>query len=323
MKKIIALIVLITAMSACYEDYILDYEYDGIYLPYQLDVRTFVVGEGMRIKVGAALGGVRDNNRDRAVNFQIDNSLINPATLESMKGAANYIKNSVDAVTELKTLPANYYSLSDNSKIVIKKGDHSGTITLTPDSARFLTDMATLNATYALPIRITSADADTVLKSKDYAVIGLKYENMLFGNYWHGGSAVVKRPGKTDTIFTYYTTIPMVESKVWKLYTRSPKTLAANGFLDQTTAKDEMILMLDGVNISIGIATGSTYAVSQNGDCTFNRAKLLQKRKIFLKYKYLNTANGFTYHATDTLTFRNRIRDGINEWQDENPNNYK
>ena len=24
----------------------------------------------------------------------------------------------------------------------------------------------------------------------------------------------------------------------------------------------------------------------------------------------------------DTLTFRNRIRDGVNEWQDENPKNY-
>lgn len=27
-------------------------------------------------------------------------------------------------------------------------------------------------------------------------------------------------------------------------------------------------------------------------------------------------------YVTDTLTFRNRIRDGVNEWQDENPDHY-
>ena len=40
-----------------------------------------------------------------------------------------------------------------------------------------------------------------------------------------------------------------------------------------------------------------------------------------LKYKY--EKDGLVYHATDTLTFRNRIRDGVNEWQDENQEHYK
>jgi hypothetical protein len=59
MKKILALIVLSIAMVSCYEDYIKDYTYTGVYFPYQVDVRTFVVGEGMKIDVGAGLGGVR------------------------------------------------------------------------------------------------------------------------------------------------------------------------------------------------------------------------------------------------------------------------
>ena len=61
--------------------------------------------------------------------------------------------------------------------------------------------------------------------------------------------------------------------------------------------------------------------VEADGDCSFNRAKLLQNRRIYLKYKYVK--DGLTYHATDTLTFRNRVRDGVNEWQDENPGNYE
>jgi hypothetical protein len=43
---------------------------------------------------------------------------------------------------------------------------------------------------------------------------------------------------------------------------------------------------------------------------------------LILKYKYTNAGNGWTYHCTDTIQFRNRLRDGINEWQDENPSHY-
>ncbi|HEY9489495.1 MAG TPA: DUF1735 domain-containing protein, partial [Chryseosolibacter sp.] len=202
MKKILIILIFGVAVSACYDDYILDYDYDAIYFPYQYDVRTFVVGEGMQIKMGVALGGIRENDRDRLVNYQLDNNLISPATLTAMKGSAGYIKNALG--TELKLLPSDYYSLSHDSEMVIKKGDHSGTITLTPDSAAFLADPDALTATYAIPLRIVSdnADADSVLSTKDFAVIALKYENMLFGNYWHGGRTIVKDPAGTafDTI---------------------------------------------------------------------------------------------------------------------------
>jgi len=62
--------------------------------------------------------------------------------------------------------------------------------------------------------------------------------------------------------------------------------------------------------------------ITPDGESTYNNTKLLQERKLILKYKFTNTVNTFTYHCTDTLTFRNRIRDGVNEWQDENPSHY-
>ena len=40
------------------------------------------------------------------------------------------------------------------------------------------------------------------------------------------------------------------------------------------------------------------------------------------KLKYVNS-DGNTCYAQDTLTFRNRLRDGVNEWQDENPSHYQ
>jgi hypothetical protein len=323
MKKIIAVLLMMVAFSACYDDYILDYEYDGIYFPYQLDVRTFVVGEGMKINFGVALGGVRDNDRDRVVNYQMDNNLISAQTLEQMKASsAAYIKNSMAPVAELKLMPSGYYTLSDNAKMVIKKDEYTGIVTVKADSAKFLADITTINPVYALGMRITSADADTVIKPKDYAVVAFKFENMLYGNYWHGGVTIEKdSTGAVVGETKYYTTIPSPEAKIWKLTTVAPFALTTNGVSDvSSSAKPEMKLTLNGGNIAISAMTGAKYVVEPNGASTYNQAKLLQDRRIFLNYKY-KKGNNWCF-ATDTLTFRNRIRDGINEWRDENPANY-
>jgi hypothetical protein len=322
MKKIFAFLLLSIALFSCYDDYIKDFDYSAVYFSYPIDVRTFVVGEGMSVEIGAALSGVMSNNMDRTVSFLIDNTLITPAILTAMKGGASYIKNAVSAVTTLKPVPASYFTLSDNSKIVIKSGKHSGSILLKADSANFLADPATIIATYALPLYITSADADTILPKQRSSVIGLKYENMLFGSYWHGGVTTVKDPGgNTLQTIAYYTAIPSPENTIWTLTTVAPNTLTANGYSNITSSKGEMRLTLDGTNISINSNTGATFVILPDGASTFNRAKLLQNRKIFLNYKYVNAA-GNTCYAKDTLTFRNRIRDGVNEWQDENPANY-
>ena len=322
MKNILIVLIFAATLVSCYKDYIDDFDYDGIYFPYQTDVRTFVVGEGMSIEVGAALGGVRENTKDRNVSFSLDNSLITPALLTLMKGGAPYIKDAVTPVTTLLPLPANYYSLSDNSKMVIKAGQHMGSVVMKVDSAKFLADPLTLFANYAIPFLITSADADTILSSKSFAVIGVKYENMLFGNYWHGGVTIRKSPvgANLDTI-KYYTAVNQPENKIWKLKTVAHNALVTNGYSDQTTAKEEMLLTLDGTNITVSTRTGSSFAVVPEGASVYNRAKLLQNRKILLNYKYVNAA-GNTCYAQDTLTFRNRVRDGVNEWQDENPANY-
>ena len=322
MKRILIVLILGVALVSCYKDYINDFDYDGIYFPYQTDVRTFVVGEGMTIEVGTALGGVRENTKDRNVTFSLDNGLIAPA-LALMKLGSQYIKDATAPVITLLPLPADYFTLSDNSKMVIKAGNHMGSVVVKVDSAKFVADPLTLFANYAIPFYINSADADTILEPKRSAVIGVKYENMLFGNYWHGGVTTVKdATGATIQTIPYYTAVNQPENKIWKLKTVAANALVTNGYSDQTTAKDEMKLTLDGTNIIVSTNAGSTFAVVPDGASTYNRAKLLQNRKILLNYKYVNAA-GNTCYAQDTLTFRNRIRDGVNEWQDENPANYK
>ena len=322
MKKLLALIILSVAMVSCYDNYITDFTYTGIYFPYQMDVRTFVVGEGMKFEVGAALGGVRENTMNRNVSFILDNSLITPARLALMKAASYpYIKSATLPVTTLMQLPSNFYTISDPGTIVIKTGQHEGAVVIRPDSTTFLNDsLNTMYSTYALPFRITAADADSITYGRSTNVVGVRFENMLFGNYWHGGAALINRPGKSDTTIYYKSAINDIATKIWTLTTAGPSTLYTNGYYNQTTAKTEMKLVLKGTKIFLSTAPGATNTYVAEGACTFNRAKLLQNRQVYLKYSFVN--GGQTYHCTDTLTFRNRLRDGTNEWQDENPSHY-
>lgn len=322
MKKLLAFIILSVAMVSCYDNYINDFVYTGIYFPYQKDVRTFVVGEGMQFEVGAALGGVRENTRDRDVSYSFDNTLITTELLTSMKAASQpYIKNPVSPVVALLPLPANYFTISDPNTMVIKTGQHSGTVIIKPDSVTFLNDsLRTMYSTYVLPFRITAADADSIRTGMTTNVVGVKFENMLFGNYWHGGAATISRIGKLDSTVVYRSAVNDITSKIWTLTTTGPSTLVTNGYYNQTTTKTELKLVLKGDKVYLSTAAGSTFIFTPEAVGTFNRSKLIQDRKIFLNYSFVNGVN--TYHCTDTLIFRNRLRDGVNEWQDENPSHY-
>lgn len=323
MKKICIVTLLAIVMTSCYDEYVKDYEYNGVYFPYQTNVRTVVVGEGMKIEVGAALAGVLENKEDRVVRYTMKNELVTPQILERMKSGLNYIKNSVEGVDELLPMPADYYTLSNSSEMVIYKGNHGGTVTVRPDSVKFLSDSKTLKANYALPFYIESADADSILEPMRYAVIGLKYENMLFGDYWHGGVRIIKNAAGValDTV-AYYTQIPQPESKVWTLTTIAPFELETNGMSDDADKGSIKLTLNPDGTIVVGKSSASKVNVLSDGESKFNQAKLLQNRKIFLKYKFDN-GDGTTSYVSDTLTFRNRIRDGVNEWQDENPGNYE
>jgi hypothetical protein len=323
MKKIFVFLLLSIATVSCYEDYIKDFDYSSIYFAFQTDVRTLIVGEGMQIKVGVALGGVSQNAINRNVTFEVKNSLVTPAILTAMKAGVSYISSSVTGVTTLLPLPPTYYTLSNSSKMVIEPGQHSGYIIFKPDSAVFLADAATLKAGYVLPLNILTAEADSVIEPKRYTVVGIKYENMLFGNYYHGGVTTVKDvSGNTVSTVTYKTTIPVPDNQTWKLTTVAPDALTINGYSNLTTAKAEMRIALSGGNITISSVTGGAKVIQPDGTSKFNQAKLLQDRKIILSYKYAN-ADGTTSFAQDTLTFRNRLQDGVNIWQDEDPSHYK
>ena len=156
MKKI-NFIVAATALACtgCYDDYVKDFEHTGIYMPYQYDLRTFVVGEGMRFDVGVVLGGTSANGRDRSVRYVVEPALVTgnlapflgsddeelePVTaFEVMSGASasgsvsqSYVTDAMKAsgISDLTPLPAEYFSLSAPERMVVRSGRHTATVTV-------------------------------------------------------------------------------------------------------------------------------------------------------------------------------------------------
>lgn len=338
-KKILAIAVPLFMLVGCYDPYVLDYEYSGVYVANQYDLRTFVVGEGMKFELGTVLGGVISNTQDRNVRFVIDDNLVTedlssfgaqePFTaIDGMLGSApigslsqKYVTEEVQAagITALTPLPASHFTLSNNDRMVIASGKHTGTVTLKADSLAFLADdNASTHPYYAIAYRIISADADTVLLSKSFGIIAVKYENMFYGYWYHGGKCQVTAADGTTTEKVYATKVPADgnTSEVYTLSTVAPFVLETNYF--HNTANQKMQISAQDGKITVSSADGS---ITDTGS-SWNGAKLLQDRKIFLNYQYTSDDGSKTV-VTDTLTFRNRIRDGINEWQDENPAHYK
>lgn len=348
MKKILATLLAAATCAGCYDEYVKDYDYSGVYIAYQYDLRSFVVGEGMKFSIGSVLAGVMNNERDRSVYYTLDDELVTedlapfngldelgqpsePFTaFEVMSGLStagtvsqSYVTSAIKAsdINELTPLPRKYFTVSNDEKMTIQRGRHTGTITICADSAAFLADAhASHNPYYAIGVRITSADADTILLSKSFEVIAVRYENKLFGNYYHGGETqVVDAQGTELSKEVYPTTIPSDEGThgIYTLTTAAPDALTTNYI---GTKEGSVHLTLDGTDIRVSGSVDGTREVEDLGSA-FNDARLLQNRKLFLHYRYPNGDGTYTV-VRDTLTFRNRIRDGVNEWQDENPNNY-
>lgn len=331
MKKYLILsLASLLGLTACYDDYVKDNPTQAVGFANQTDVRSVIVGEGMKFSTGVALGGIIENDRDRQIRYEIDYSLVNDETLSAMKSHLfTYIQDLCRPIDALEALSADEYRLYPDGGVdgvvLIRKGSHLGQIVIKLDSVKFLSDVSRTTPRFVIPFRLTAGDEKTgLIEDRTTSVIGVRYENMLFGNYWHGGETVVcDASGAEVNRIRYYTTIPQTDTKVWTLTTVEPLALTANAVGGELNGNDAQMKIIQGENgqITVAAVDGARYEVQPDGECSFNRAKLLQERKIYLKYKY--EKEGLIYHATDTLTFRNRVRDGVNEWQDENPENYE
>lgn len=342
MKKIIVTIAALACLTSCYEPFVKDFDKSAIYFTYQYDMRTMVVGEGAKFDITACLGGVIDNAIDRGVKVVVDDALVtadlskfalagsevSPFTAYDVFGGLTpdvgmlyhtdvqktFAKYGLNGI---KPLPSNYYTLSGIDGLEIKKGSHQGAITVSATDA-MMSDSDCLSPMYAIGVQITDADADEVLSGRNFAVITVRLENMFYGNWYHGGSCeVYNASGSKVKEESYPFAIPQEDAKIYTLSTIAANAVKTDKYIQN---KGSLILTFNGKNINI--TSDDLELLPDSRESYFNESVLLQDRELHLNYTFKNADGGKTV-VSDILYFRDRVRDGAREWQDEVPEHYK
>ena len=198
MKKILFFTSGLLSLTSCYEDYVSDYDWTGVYFAKQHNVRTVVVGEDMAIEVGVVMSGVLSNDKNHNVGYRINDEL---ATADGsidgfVKHQDAFVRNyfTSGGVTEITPMPRDWYSCAYDNTITIPKGDHLGRMRVEFDAEKFLNaPKDTRLPYYVLPLEVTDPGSiDKIVEGMSTTLIGIRYENMLFGNYWHGGISEVR-----------------------------------------------------------------------------------------------------------------------------------
>lgn len=345
MKKSIILLATLLGLSSCYGDYVKDYDYSAAYVAFQYDMRTFVPEEDLQVSFTTALGGVITNDRDRKVSVVVDDELLRKdlsvfdpsgrtesfTAMDGLKGKAplgtlsqGYVSNEITAagITSLEPLPQSHYTTSGLEDVTIKKGYHTAKLQIYPTEELFK-DTKALKPYYAIGFLVTSADADSLIVDKSFEVMVVKVENRFWGNWYHGGRRQVLRNSNGAVVSDerYELSVPQSDLRNYVLSTESVESVLTNKLSDRDGSM--RLTFLENNEIKVEDISGEKVLRNILGQPSHhNGAKLIQDRKIYLNYAYSN-GDGTTTYVTDTLAFRNRIRDGINEWQDENSQNYK
>jgi len=283
-------VAVLTAISSCkkYESFETDYDYTAVYFASQKPLRTIVAYDQMQFKVGVALAGVRENNREETVTYTID-----PTLLTSVAGAGVF-----------KLLPANYYTISSPDKMVVPKGGLIGDVTVTLNRDLFTADPEALTNTYALPLRIVSSTTDSVLRgnatisAKDYTILVVKYISPQHGTYYHKGiqEKVNDLGNVLETV--RYTNKDLIRNTTWDLSTLSLNEVRTTGVGNKTNAS---LRLLTAPNQTVSINAVSGAAVT-TGNGTYDPSK----REYYLQYSFTQ-GSGATlerFSVKDTLILR-------------------
>lgn len=302
-RNIFLLLILAIVIGSCgFDEEVISLGTTSMYFYNQEYNRNIVVGEGLHLKAGVMFSGLIVNDKDRVVQYVIDPSLVtDPAK---------------------SVMPSGYYTLSDNTRFVVKKNEFIGYVEIKIDSAAFLADPKSMTGEYILPFRLTSTnDADTINMAKNFMMLSISYWAKQHGNYNYSGQTVKKSGTTVETV--NYSFNPTIAESIRELVTVGPRTL--NVKADATASskdpgKGKFTFNVEAPStgsgdVVISTPAGATIQVLPNGASTYNAST----RTFFLKYKY--TDGDFEYEATDTLIFRNRVRDvqadgqGVNEWR--------
>lgn len=331
MKKIFfASIILGLIFASCenQDNQFPDFDYSTVYFAYQSPVRTIILGEDIydnsldndhKCQIMATMGGVYQNKKDVSLGVVVDNSLC-----ENLR----FANSSGDQVI---AMPAEYYTLSKDMKIVIPKGKYMGGIEVKLTDA-FFADSRSVKNTFVIPLRITSVqNADSILRGKsilskpdprieddwaimpkDYILYAVKYINPWHGSYLRRGIDIVKgNVGNTalDNTVVYHNQY-VEKDEVCKVVTKSMDevTIALNAKTKENeNIPFQLVLKFDkDGKCTISNPESVAYNISGSGNFVLKGDMWGNEKRNVLHIKYNVDFGNVTHSFTDTLVVRDR-----------------
>ena len=325
-RNIILLISALIAMSCSNsEPEFDDYDFTATYFPYQTPARTLILGkydQGLNetdndhnFEITALMTGIRENGQERGIYFEIDNSLL-------------------DNVTNVKALPAEYYTMERISPVLISSGDTKARIKVQLHDAFFQDTLSfgPVNTTnYVIPLRMTKADnidslltgvsivnnpdrlnpADWDILPKDYTLFGIKFMNKFHGKYLRRGEDLITAPANSvgRTYHGEYVEndeVILVETsgfnkvKLENLIGRGDASSPGNVVMELTFNDDGTCAVTSFKGDEYGITGSGKYV--EDGDEWGGKTRDV----IYLDYSYADAANAETHVVKDTLVIRDR-----------------
>lgn len=332
--KLVFIAALVMSLMACEnEEFIAeDFGTTSVYFPYQRPARTLVLGNydlGFndndnkgRFEIGVVMSGVVENNKNRKVHFELAPELIDPVTL------------GVDSVN-VQVLPSSYYTIEQESPVVIPAGSINGRIPVQLNDAFFddpLSFAGKDETHYVIPLKITDyEDLDSLLTGvsvvdspvkildehwnpapKDYTLFGIKFMNKYEGIYLRRGEDEMTNSSAVTESNEYRA--EFVEKDELTTLTTSGKS---NVIYSNRVRRGELVspgdvnmeLMFDdNGDCTISSLTDDPYNVSGSGQFVENGDEWGGKKRdvIYLDYQYTDAINNETHVVKDTLVIRNR-----------------
>ncbi len=302
MKKLLIIVCLACVLASCYDEFRVDNPTSAVAFS-TADGGSGVVGvlhrsvvkdEGLKLEAGIYLAGILDNRKDRWADFVVDPSLMDNAAIKKLG---------------YELMPASYYTLSNPSRFEIKSGSTLGKVTIVLDSVKFLSDPKAVKNIYAIPFRLTATSEDSILATQNTKIIVVKYINHFSGFY------------DQTSVVTSFSADGVQKSKanvknVLTFTTLSLDTVVANGMVNMiNTTKISAYEMKLVVNPDKSVKISNTAASAANVIVPTGSNTYDPKTSTFvLNYKVVSANNSYQTAST-TLVWRNRIRDGINEWR--------
>jgi hypothetical protein len=263
------------------------------------------------------MSGVRTNNEDRRVYFELAPELI--AGLDTI----------------VQALPESYYTIETASPVTIPAGSTKGRITIQLNDAFFddTLSFAPLNqVNYVVPLVITGVEnLDSVLSGvplvdnpsrvvagdwatppKDYTLYGIKFINKYHAYYLRRGVDAMTNAGGT-TVYTPYHAEYVERDELVMVTTTGNNSVELSNIVRRGGASSPgsvniELLFDDNGNCTIRSFNEDPYNVSGTGKFVENGGLLggAEHDALFLEYNYTDAANSETHVVNDTLVVRDR-----------------